>query len=126
MTVMLADTDLDYQIADGQTVRSGGAKFHRSMSFPEGVSSHTRVAVPDAIEANEMKIAGMETPPGIKCAAPEPSLGVKVAKPSGMSLTGDFRQTLKVSGGDSKDRRNIGLKLYAGSMNPAIKVTRSH
>lgn len=52
---------MDYQIADAQ---QRGAP--RALSFPEGIGSHTKIAVPDAVECNELKIAGVETPPGLK------------------------------------------------------------
>jgi hypothetical protein len=119
---MLSDPDMGYQIADEQ--RGRAAQAPRSLAFVEGMSSHTKVAVPDPIESNHLKIAAIEQPPGVKVAAPERSRGLKVANPSPVSLTGDWRRPIKVSGGDPEARGKVGLKLYATSMDPTFKVRR--
>jgi hypothetical protein len=112
---------MDYQIADETSRRRPSAP--RCLAFPEGMSSHTKVATPDPIESNAMKVANIEQPPGVKVASPQ-NQGQKVANPSSVSLTGDFRRPIKVSGGDPEARQKVGLKLYATSMNPTIKVHR--
>ncbi len=128
---MLEDQqDIGFQIADAQRERGS----RRSLAFPEGVSSHTKIAAPDAVESNAMKVAEVETPPGIKfadvkdcppgskIADVKPSLGTRVARPPMLSLTGDFRLPIKLSGEDSKSRQSIGLKL--STMNPGLRLGR--
>lgn len=110
---------MEYQIADEQRVASAGRErnFRRSLAFPEGVSSHTKIAVPDPIEASEMKIAAPEQPPGLKVACPEEKR-TRVATPPGLSVNGDFRRPIQLSSGGAKARHSVGLKLYSGSVNP--------
>lgn len=121
--------ELDFQIAD-EVVRTGKPKI-RSMAFPEGLSSHTKIAVPDAIEDESLRIADVETPPGLKVAdlrdypgkkvatfLSQP--GLKVAKPAMLSATGDFRLPIKISGEDSKERRAAELKMRALSPGPRL------
>jgi hypothetical protein len=138
---------MDYQIADAQ--RRGAP---RALAFPEGVGSHTKIAVLDAVECNELKIAGVETPPGLKfgdvsdcppgskvaemevppglkvgdvrdcppgskIAEMKAALGVKVARPSMISLTGDFRLPMQLNAtSDPEVRQKVYQKLHL--MNP--------
>lgn len=116
---MLPEQEMDYQIADDQRAAApvAAAEFRRSLAFPEGLSSHTKIAVPDPIEANNMKIAAPEQPPGLKVACPDEKR-TRVATPPGLSTTGDFRRPIKLSSGGSQARQSVGLKLYNGSVNP--------
>ncbi len=116
---MLPEQELEYQIADDQRVAAPRpeSNFRRSLAFPEGVSSHTKIAVPDPIEANDMKIAAPEQPPGLKVACPEEKR-TRVATPPGLSVNGDFRRPIQLSSGGSKARQGVGLRLYNGAVNP--------
>ena len=126
----MLETEMDYQIADHGPARN--PNFRRCLAFPEGVSSHTKIATPDPIEGTDMKIAGIETPPGIKVVEPEAKkmkvathdARVKCAKPSIASVNGDFRRPIQLSGGDARARRDVGMKLYTGTVDPTFKVKR--
>lgn len=122
--------DLDYQIADD--VRYVVASKPRSLAFPEGLSSHTKVAVPDAIEDEHLRIADVDSPPGVKVAdlrdCPgqkvadvQPAKGLKVAKPAMLSATGDFRLPIKISGENSQSRQAAGLKMRSLSPGPRLR-----
>lgn len=93
MFPVLDETTMEYQIADDQRVAEQ-RKRPREMAFPEGVGSHTRIAVPDAVECNELKIAGMDTPPGLKFGdvtdCPPGSKIAEVEVPIGLKV-GDVR-----------------------------------
>lgn len=125
--------EMEYQIADAH--RSESPRVVRTMAFPEGVGSHTKVAAPDPGESQELKIAGIEMPPGEKCdalehnpnmkiATPDGSSAKKVATPSGISVNGDFRRPIKVSGESAEARQKIGLKLAGTAMNPAYALRK--
>lgn len=119
MATMLDQDDLGYQIADAHAAPQ--RRDPRCMAFVEGQSSHTKIAVPDAIESNTLKVAAPEQPPGIKVATPEQKRS-KVATPSILSTNGDFRRPIKVSGEDFESRQKIGMKLYGSTLNPTFKV----
>ena len=130
---MLDDEEMGYQIADAH--RTESPRVVRTMAFPEGVGSHTKVAAPDPGESHELKIAGMEMPPGDKCdalehnpnmkvATPDGRANKKVATPPGISVNGDFRRPIKVSGESSEARQQIGLKLAGTAMNPAYALRK--
>lgn len=134
--------EMGYQIADAH--RSESPRVVRTMAFPEGVGSHTKVAAPDPGESQELKIAGMEMPPGEKCdalehnpnmkvatpdgraskkiATPDGMAAKKVATPPGISVNGDFCRPIKVSGESAEARQKIGLKLAGTAMNPAYAL----
>jgi hypothetical protein len=113
---------MGYIVADAQL--GSVPKCVRKLAFVEGTHSETRIATPDAIEDQGMKVGSPEEPPGIKVANPEKEIGPKVVTPPGFSVNGDFSRTIKVSGEDGEDRQKVGLKLYASSMDPTFKVRR--
>lgn len=131
---MLSDaTDLDYQIADHQRP---AASVPRSLAFPEGVSSHTKIAVPDAIEDDHWRVAEVETPPGLKVAdlsqypgqrvaTPPSQPGLRVARPPMISMTGDFRLPIKLSGADPRSTQAAQQKLLlSGPSHQTLRAAR--
>lgn len=128
-----SDEEMGYQIADAH--RTESPRVVRTMAFPEGMGSHTKVAAPDPGESSELKIAGMDMPLGDKCdalehnpnmkiATPDGRAAKKVATPPGLSVNGDFRRPIKVSGESAEARQKIGLKLAGTAMNPAYALRK--
>ena len=125
-----SEEDMGYMIADNQRAQTAAPApaeeepFIRTMAFPEGEGSHTKVAVPDEIEDQGLRIGAPEPEPGVKIAAPEPEIGKKVARPSIVSKNGDFRRPIQLSGPKGETDALVDLKLNKASLNPMMKVQR--
>lgn len=126
---------MEFMIADVQRSQgSAEAKFVRTMAFPEGEGSHTKIAVPDEIEDKGLKIGSPEPEPGVRVGSPEPEPGVrvanpqdqgkKVARPSIASTNGDFRRPIQLSGPKGKSDGLVDLKLNRSSLHPMMGVRK--
>lgn len=110
--------------SDAQRGHPEEPKFIRSMAFPEGESSHTKVAVPDPLEDGTLKVAVPDQPPGLKVAAPEKEIGKRVAQPSMIAKNGDFRRPIQLTGPRGQADGLVDLKLNKASLNPMMRVRR--
>lgn len=118
------EDEMGYMISDAQRAAAPEEKFVRTMAFPEGESSHTKVAVPDAIEDGTLKVAVPDQPPGVKVAAPEKEIGKKVAQPSIASKNGDFRRPIQLTGSPGQGDGLVDLKLNKSSLHPMMGVRK--
>lgn len=118
------EDDQGYIISDTQRSDPEKAKFVRTMAFPEGESSHTKVAVPDPLEDGTLKVAVPEQPPGVKVASPEKEVGKKVAQPSIVSKNGDFRRPIQLTGPRGQSDGLVDLKLNKASLHPMMRPRR--
>lgn len=115
------EDDQEYLISDVQRSDPKKARFIRSLAFPEGESSHTKVAVPDPLEDGTLKVAVPEQPPGIKVASPEREVGKRVAQPSIASKNGDFRRPIQLTGPRGQTDGLVDLKLNKASLHPMMR-----
>lgn len=111
----------EYNLADAhgqsQAVSEPESAFVRSKAFVSGKSSHTKVAVPDAIESKTLKVSAPPAEPGVRVVVP-PRKRVKVATLFKNLRPGDFSRAIQVSGESAESRHMIGLKLYGSAMDP--------